>query len=63
MQTLTTATKNFIFGAITMALLCSAALNLAFWSGKVSSPTGAYCEGFYSGSLNAIEGQASKVKK
>lgn len=56
MKYITQNTTSFLFGFILMALIASSALNIAFWEGKLQSPRGAYCDGFLSGSANAIQG-------
>lgn len=52
----------FTTGTMFATLIASIALNLAFYSGKIHSPEGAYCEGFYAGAQNAITGTARAGK-
>lgn len=46
----------FSSGVMAASLAASIALNIGFYKGTLTSPTGAYCNGFYDGSINAIAG-------
>lgn len=52
----------FMVGVITAFLICSVALNILFYVGKISSPSGAYCDGYYAGSSNVINGTLKGLK-
>jgi hypothetical protein len=55
--------KDHFVGALFMLCVVSLAVNAAFYTGKLTSPQGAYCDGFLSGAQNAVGGQINEVRK
>lgn len=52
---------SFLTGMMFATLVASIALNITFYSGAITSPRGAYCEGFYTGAQNALTGDMSPL--